>query len=60
MNKHIEYEVKGSGIPFVFIHGLGGDMNQIYSAYDSIDNVQLICPQEGLGGPLRSLLHRPH
>ena len=42
MNKHIEYEVKGSGIPFVFIHGLSGDMNQIYSAYDLIDNVQLI------------------
>ncbi|MBQ7890675.1 MAG: alpha/beta hydrolase [Erysipelotrichaceae bacterium] len=42
MNKHIEYEVKGSGIPFVFIHGLGGDMNQIESAYDPIDGVQLI------------------
>ena len=42
MNKHIEYEVKGSGIPFVFIHGLGGDMNQIESAYDPIEGVQLI------------------
>ena len=42
MNKYIEYEVQGIGTPFVFIHGLGGDMQQIYSAYDPIDGVQLI------------------
>lgn len=42
MNKYIEYEVQGNGIPFVFLHGLGGDMQQIYSAYDPIDGVKLI------------------
>ena len=42
MNKHIEYEIQGTGIPFVFLHGLGGDMQQIYSAYDPIEGIQLI------------------
>ena len=38
----LEYETIGQGRPFVFIHGLGGDHNQIQSVYDPIDNVQLL------------------
>ena len=41
-NLTFEYEITGAGVPFVFIHGLGGDISQIRSVYQPIDGVQLI------------------
>ena len=41
-NLSIEYEVKGTGTPLVFLHGLGGDTSQIHSVYHPIDHIQLI------------------
>lgn len=47
----LEYEVKGEGIPFVFLHGMGGSVNQIYSTYEPIEGVKLIAlNQQGHGG----------
>ena len=38
----LEYTIQGTGIPFVFIHGLGGNTTQIQSVYQPIDGIQLI------------------
>lgn len=46
----IEYEVTGEGIPLVFLHGMGGSVNQIYSTYEPMEGVQLITlNQQGHG-----------
>lgn len=56
MNKYLcrglllEYEDAGKGIPLVFLHGMGGSVDQIKKVYDPIDGVRLITPnQEGHG-----------
>lgn len=36
------YEIHGEGVPFIFLHGLGGDINQIKKAYEPMENIQLI------------------
>ena len=36
------YEIYGEGKPFVFLHGLGGSIQQILSAYQPIDGIELI------------------
>ena len=49
-NYKIYYEVKGSGKPFVYLHGLGGSIEAIKAIYKDIDNVQLILiDQQGHG-----------
>lgn len=46
----LEYEVTGHGLPFVFLHGMGGSINQIYTTYAPIEGVQLITiNQQGHG-----------
>ncbi len=49
-NLNLEYKVIGEGRPFIFLHGLGGDISQIISAYQEIAGVQLITlNQQGHG-----------
>ncbi len=38
----LEYEVRGKGIPFLFLHGMGGSVEQIYKIYEPLFDVQLI------------------
>ncbi len=46
----LEYEVTGNGFPFVFLHGMGGSINQIYSVYEPLEGVRLITMnQQGHG-----------
>lgn len=47
----LEYEVRGEGEPLVFLHGMGGSIEQIRTVYDEIPGVRLIClNQQGHGG----------
>lgn len=47
---HLNYEVTGIGVPFVFLHGMGGSINQIYAIYEPLEGVQLInMNQQGHG-----------
>lgn len=49
-NRYLEYEIQGTGIPFVFLHGLGGSIRQIYNIYEPVPDVQLITlNQQGHG-----------
>lgn len=49
-NITLEYEVTGTGIPFVFLHGMGGSVRQIKSVYEPLEGVQLInMNQQGHG-----------
>ncbi len=32
----------GSGIPFIFLHGLGGNVDQIFKIYSPLSGVRLI------------------
>lgn len=36
------YEVRGNGIPFLFLHGLGGSTEQINNVYEDIEGIKLI------------------
>lgn len=46
----LEYEVIGEGVPLVFLHGMGGSVNQIYSTYEPHPGVKLITMnQQGHG-----------
>lgn len=46
----LEYEVTGTGVPFVFLHGMGGSVKQIFSVYEPLEGVQLInLNQQGHG-----------
>jgi pimeloyl-ACP methyl ester carboxylesterase len=46
----LEYTVRGEGVPFVFLHGMGGSIMQIESSYDPIPGVKLISlNQQGHG-----------
>ncbi|MDL2276263.1 alpha/beta hydrolase [Breznakia sp. OttesenSCG-928-G09] len=38
----LNYEVIGEGIPFIFLHGLGGDIEQPKNVYKPIEGVKLI------------------
>lgn len=49
-NYKLYYEVIGEGIPFVYLHGLGGNIAAIKSIYRKIENVKLILiDQQGHG-----------
>lgn len=49
--RRMEYEVWGEGEPFVFLHGMGGSIQQIRNLYDPISGIKLIVPnQQGHGG----------
>lgn len=46
----LEYEVWGEGIPFVFLHGMGGSIEQIRKVYEPFTGLQVIVPnQQGHG-----------
>ena len=46
----LEYEVSGTGEPFVFLHGMGGSVAQIKATYEPIEGVRLInLNQQGHG-----------
>ncbi len=46
----LEYEVSGQGVPLVFLHGMGGSIDQIKSTYEAIEGIQLIVlNQQGHG-----------
>ena len=46
----LEYEVSGTGIPLLFLHGMGGSTKQIHSVYQPSQNIQLIAmDQQGHG-----------
>lgn len=46
----LEYEMSGTGIPFVFLHGMGGSVEQIRSVYEPVRGVWLISMnQQGHG-----------
>lgn len=46
----LEYEVLGTGVPFVFLHGMGGSVEQIKAAYEPLAGVKLITMnQQGHG-----------
>ena len=48
--RRLEYQVTGEGKPFVFLHGMGGSVKQIESAYIPLAGVQLInINQQGHG-----------
>ena len=48
--RRLEYQVTGEGKPFVFLHGMGGSVKQIESAYVPLKGVQLInINQQGHG-----------
>lgn len=49
-NIRLHYETEGDGIPFIFLHGLGGDLEQIRNLYQPVEGVRLILPdQQGHG-----------
>ncbi|QHQ61555.1 alpha/beta fold hydrolase [Anaerocolumna sedimenticola] len=49
-NIRLHYEIMGEGIPFIFLHGLGGSIEQIRNIYVQIKGVKLIMPdQQGHG-----------
>lgn len=49
--RNLEYMTEGEGIPFIFLHGLGGSVKQILSAYEPIEGIRLITMnQQGHGG----------
>ncbi|WMJ89091.1 alpha/beta fold hydrolase [Anaerocolumna sp. MB42-C2] len=49
-NIRLHYESMGEGIPFIFLHGLGGSLEQIKNIYVPINGVKLIIPdQQGHG-----------
>lgn len=44
------YEVYGTGVPFIFLHGLGASVLQITNMYEAVEGIQLICiDQRGHG-----------
>lgn len=46
----LEYEVSGEDAPLVFLHGLGGGINQIDAVYEPVEKVRLITlNQQGHG-----------
>lgn len=46
----LEYEADEAGIPFVFLHGMGGSVKQIRAAYEPLPGVRLInLNQQGHG-----------
>lgn len=46
----LEYEIWGKGVPFLFLHGMGGSVEQIRKVYEPIPGIQLIVPnQQGHG-----------
>ena len=46
----LHYEVSGAGVPLVFLHGLGGSIQQITKVYRPVDGVMLVTPdQQGHG-----------
>lgn len=46
----LEYTVSGTGRPFVFLHGMGGSIEQIRATYEPLDGVKLIAMnQQGHG-----------
>lgn len=50
-NRRLEYETWGEGEPFVFLHGMGGGIEQIRKTVDVPEGIQLIVPnQQGHGG----------
>ena len=47
----LEYEDRGQGLPLVFLHGMGGSVEQIRGVWDPLPGVRLIAPnQQGHGG----------
>ena len=42
----MEYTCIGSGIPLIFLHGMGGSIRQITGTCDPIDGVRLIIPNQ--------------
>lgn len=50
-DRKIEYKTIGEGAPVLLLHGLGGGIRQIESAFDPIPGVQIIAlDQQGHGG----------
>lgn len=50
-NRSLEYEIWGEGEPFVFLHGMGGGIEQIRKTVDVPEGIRLIVPnQQGHGG----------
>ncbi len=49
--RKLEYEVTGSGYPVVFLHGLGGSIGQMVSAFDLPEGIcRIALNQQGHGG----------
>ena len=47
---HLYYEVIGEGKPLIFLHGMGGSINQIKATYRPIEGIRLIViDQQGHG-----------
>jgi len=47
---HLYYEVIGEGEPFIFLHGMGGSIQQIKNTYRPIEGIKLILiDQQGHG-----------
>ena len=47
----LQYLQEGSGVPLLFLHGMGGSVRQIQSVYDAIPGVSLLTMnQQGHGG----------
>lgn len=50
-NRKLEYEIWGNGEPFVFLHGMGGSIEQIRRVYNPMEGIRMIVPnQQGHGG----------
>ena len=50
-SRSLEYEIWGEGEPFVFLHGMGGGIEQIRKTVDVPEGIQMIVPnQQGHGG----------
>ena len=48
--RDLEYEITGEGKPLVFLHGMGGSVEQIYSVYEAVPGISLIAVnQQGHG-----------
>ena len=48
--RDLEYEIRGAGKPLVFLHGMGGSVEQIYGLYKAIPGISLIAVnQQGHG-----------
>lgn len=46
----LHYEVQGTGVPFIFLHGMGGSIGQIQKAYIPIAKVMMVSlDQQGHG-----------